>query len=48
MGYEEHPKGWCVRDLSGKYSFSNDVVFNENVSGRLGVSHSLSLHPRLP
>ena len=33
-----------MRDLHGKYSFSNDVIFNENISGRLGVSHPLS-HP---
>ena len=28
MGYEEHRVGWCVCDLQGKYSFSNDVIFN--------------------
>ena len=37
VGYEEHRIGWRVRDLHGKYSFSNDVIFNENTSGRLGV-----------
>ena len=37
VGYEEHRIGWRVRDLHGKYSFSNDVIFNENSSGRLGV-----------
>ena len=37
--------GWCVRDLHGKYSFSNDIIFNENSSGRLGVSCSLSPSP---
>ena len=41
VGYEEHRLGWRVRDLSGRYSFSNDVIFNENISGRLGVPHSL-------
>ena len=42
LGYEEHRIGWRVRDLSGKYSFSNDIIFNENVSARLGVSRPLS------
>ena len=42
VGYEEHRVGWRVRDLHGKYSFSNDVVFNEHYSGRLGVSRPLS------
>lgn len=41
VGYEEHRIGWRVRDLAGKYSFSNDVVFNENLSARLGVSRPL-------
>jgi len=41
VGYEEHHVGWHVHDLNGKYSFSNDVVFNENISGRLGVPCSL-------
>ena len=42
VGYEEHRIGWRVRDLHGKYSFSNDVIFNEHYSGRLGVSRPLS------
>ena len=42
VGYEKHRKGWRVRDLHGKYSFSNDVIFNENVSGRLGVPRQIS------
>ena len=25
--------GWHVCDLHGKYSFSNDVIFNEHLSG---------------
>ena len=29
VGYEERRVGWRVRDLKGKYSFSNDVIFNE-------------------
>ena len=41
VGYEEHRIGWRVRSLDGKYSFSNDVLFNENLSGRLGVPRSL-------
>ena len=45
VGYEDHRTGWRVRDLQGKYSFSNDVVFNENTSGRLGIPRSL---PSLP
>ena len=42
VGYEEHRIGWRVRDLHGKYSFSNDVIFNEHSSGRLGVPRPLS------
>jgi hypothetical protein len=42
VGYEEHRVGWRVRDLKGKYSFSNDVIFNENLSGRLGIPRSPS------
>ena len=38
VGYEEHRVGWHVHDLHGKYYFLNDIVFNENSSGRLGVS----------
>jgi Reverse transcriptase (RNA-dependent DNA polymerase)/GAG-pre-integrase domain len=41
VGYEEHRIGWRVRDLAGKYSFSNDVIFNENLPARLGVPRSL-------
>ena len=41
VGYEEHRIGWRVRDLKGRYSFSNDVIFNESLSGRLGVPRSL-------
>jgi hypothetical protein len=42
VGYEDHRIGWRVRDLKGKYSFSNDVIFNENLSGRLGIPRSPS------
>ena len=45
VGYEEHRIGWRVRDLAGKYSFSNDVVFNENLSARLGVPRPLLSAP---
>src|ERR1700678_1878687 len=41
VGYEEHRVGWRVRDLKGKYGFSRDVVFNEDLSGRLGGPRSL-------
>jgi len=47
VGYEEHRLGWRVRDLKGKYHFSRDVIFNEDLSGRLGVPRSLPL-PILP
>ena len=42
VGYEEHWVGWHVHNVEGKYSFSNDVIFNENLLGHLGVPHSLS------
>ena len=45
VGYEEHRVRWRVHDLQGKYSFSNDVIFNENFSGRLGAPRPLSSHP---
>ena len=45
VGYEKHRVGWHVQDLHGKYSFSNDVIFNESSSGHLGVSHPLSSSP---
>ena len=41
FGYKEHRIGWCVHNLHGKYSFSNDIIFNEHYSGRLGVSRPL-------
>jgi len=43
VGYEEHRLGWRVRDLKGKYHFSRDVIFNEDLSGRLGLPRSLPL-----
>ncbi len=33
VGYEEDRVGWKVRDKSGKYWFSRDVIFNELESG---------------
>jgi hypothetical protein len=42
VGYEEHRIGWCVCDPKRKYSFSADVIFNENLSARLGIPHSLA------
>lgn len=33
VGYEENHKGWQVQDLKGKYHFSWDVIFNEDLSG---------------
>jgi hypothetical protein len=47
IGYKEHRLGWHVRDLKGKYHFSCDVIFNEDLSGCLGVLHSIPL-PALP
>ena len=41
VGYEDHRIGWRVRDLHGRYSFSNDIIFNEALSGRLGVPRPL-------
>ena len=41
VSYEDHRIGWRVHNLHGKYSFSNDVIFNESSSGRLGVPHPL-------
>jgi hypothetical protein len=46
VGYEENRIGWRVRTLTGKYIFSRDVVFSENVRGRL--SSSSSAIPRIP
>ena len=41
MGYEENRVGWRVRDLSGKYHFSRDVVFNEATPGHLSPNRGL-------
>lgn len=42
IGYEEHCVRWCVCDLKGKYSFLNDIIFNEDLSGQLGILHTPS------
>src|ERR1700678_3031406 len=48
VGYEEARVGWVVRDLKGAVHFSRDVVFNEDLSGRLGVSRQISSRPPSP
>ena len=47
MGYEENQIGWHVCDLAGKYHFSRDVVFNENVPGHLSPNRGLPLNEAL-
>lgn len=47
VGYEEGRVGWRVRDLNGKYFFSRDVIFNENVRGRL-KPHNIVQNPSPP
>ena len=42
VGYEERHVGWTVCDLKGCVHFSWDVIFNEDLSGRLSVPWSLS------
>ena len=46
IGYEEHRVGWLIRDLHGRVHFSRDVIFNEDLSGRLGVPRSISSRVR--
>ena len=41
VGYEEARVGWVVRDLKGAIHFSRDVIFNEDISGRLGVPKTI-------
>ncbi|KAF5371384.1 hypothetical protein D9615_009690 [Tricholomella constricta] len=38
VGYEDHRVGWKVRDLNGRYHFSRDIVFNENVRDAIAAS----------
>ncbi|KNZ72057.1 Copia protein, partial [Termitomyces sp. J132] len=40
VGYDEDRIGWHVRDMNGRYFFSRDVIFNENICGRLKTSSS--------
>ena len=42
VGYEDHQIGWHVCDLHRKYSFSNNIIFNESSPGCLGVPRPLS------
>lgn len=49
VGYDENRIGWRVRDLTGKYHFSRDVVFNETTPGHLSPHRGLSVdHSLLP
>ena len=45
VGYDEYRIGWRVRDLKGGYHFSRDVIFNESLNARLGISRSPSSTP---
>ena len=45
VGYEVDRIGWRVRDLHGKYHFSQDIIFNELTPGRLS---SLRTNTSLP
>ena len=40
VGYKEVCIGWRVCDLKGKSFFSRDIIFNEELSGRLGLPRS--------
>ena len=48
IGYEEARIGWLVQDLKGAVHFSQDVIFNEDLSGRLGVPRSIISRPSSP
>ena len=49
VGYEENRVGWRVRDLAGKYHFSQDIVFNETVPGHLSPTCGSPVnHSQLP
>lgn len=43
VSYEDDRVGWCYHDTKGKYGFSHDIIFNENVCGSLQQSHSVVL-----
>jgi hypothetical protein len=45
IGYVEARIGWLVRDMKGKVHFSRDVIFNEDLSGRMSLPRSISPHP---
>jgi len=38
VGYEEGRVGWRIHDMNGKYSFSRDIIFNEDVRSNLKCS----------
>ena len=42
VGYEEACVGWTVCDLKGKIHFSRDIIFNEDLSGCLGIPRSIT------
>ena len=46
VGYDDNRIGWYVCDQKGAFHFSQDVIFNESVPGRL--SGRLSSHPAVP
>jgi Reverse transcriptase (RNA-dependent DNA polymerase) len=48
IGYEEARVGWLVRDLMEKVLFSRDVIFNEDLSGRLGIPRTPSSMDSVP
>lgn len=41
LGYEENRVGWRVHDIHGTYHFSDQVVFNESLSGCLSGPKSV-------
>lgn len=45
VAYEENRVGWGCVDLNGKYKFTNDVVFDELLQGRLGTKRRMSTTP---
>ena len=45
IGYEENRLGWHVHDLSGKYHFSRDIIFNEATPGHLSPTRGLLTTP---
>jgi hypothetical protein len=47
VGYEENRIGWRVRDMAGKYHFSRDVIFNENIPGHLSPHRGLPINQAL-